>query len=94
MTSFAQLDSTQTAPTPTVDAAEQALYLDGVADGAHGDKPSRNEEAYVLGYAEGIRRTRNQGIGRIQWRRPTDHFAFGYLDGIGNGTDGERNIEF
>jgi hypothetical protein len=56
MTSF-ELDCIRAESEAKTDAACQDLYLDGLTDGAMGAKPQRNEEPYVLGYADGIRRT-------------------------------------
>lgn len=70
------------------------FYCNGLTDGAMGAKPQRNEEAYILGYAEGIRRTRNHGIGEIRWSSPYQKFAFGFVDSIGNCIDGENNSQY
>jgi hypothetical protein len=93
MTPF-ELDCIRAESEVKTDAVCQDLYLDGLTDGAMGTKPQRNEEPYVLGYAEGIRRTRGQEVGEIRWSSPYQKFAFGFVDGIGNGTDGESNYEF
>lgn len=74
------IDSIQEQRAAKADGAFQELYLDGLTDGAFGDRPQRNEEPYVLGYAEGLRRTRDKGEGEIRRSKPTDHFAFGYVD--------------
>lgn len=47
--------------------ADQELYSEGKTDAAFGYVPQRNEEQYILGYAEGIRDTRSQGVGMIAW---------------------------
>lgn len=89
-----ELDCIRAESETKTDAVCQDFYLDGLTDGAMGAKPQRNEEPYVLGYAEGIRRTRDQGTGEIHWSSPYQKFAFGFVDGIGNATDGESNYEF
>lgn len=69
MTPF-ELDCIRAESEAKIDAVYQDFYLDGLTDGAIGAKPQRNEEPYILGYAEGVRRTRDQGIGEIRWSSP------------------------
>jgi len=80
MTPAFLIDSIQSEHAEKANQAVQDLYFEGLTDGSFGNQPQRNEEPYVLGYAEGIRRTRDKGEGAIRWPRYSDHFAFGLVD--------------
>lgn len=47
------------------DVIAEELRLEGLTDGAFGNLPQYSEEAYLLGYIEGIKRLKCDRSGRI-----------------------------
>jgi hypothetical protein len=69
-------------------------HLDGATDAALGRLPEFVDEDYLAGYVGKLKELPRDGEGRIVHYSPNQHFAYGFIDGIGNHTDGESNSEF
>lgn len=76
------------------DKAREDLYLDGSTDAAFGRLPEFADETYLAGYIAKLKELPQDAAGRIRYDSPRKHFAFGYMDGVGNAIDGESNDEF
>jgi ribosome modulation factor len=68
-------------------------YTDGENDAAFGRLPVYAHEAYLEGYVAQLKKRPKDDEGRIQHYSPRQHFAFGWMDGVGDRTDGESNYE-
>jgi hypothetical protein len=88
------IDTIQQELAQQAEQAFQSRYLDGFADADCGRLPAFLDDAYLAGYTTRLRELPTDGVGRIIHPTPQRHFAFGYIDGIGDSIDGENNVEF
>ena len=71
------------------------FYLDGAADAAFGRLPEYADPAYLEGYCNKLKQLpQDPETGKLQHYTPRQHFAYGFMDGVGDRTDGEGNAEF
>jgi hypothetical protein len=75
------------------DSAE-TRYADGAKDATYGRLPEYADDAYLAGYVAKLKQLPTQESGRIRHYSPCQHFAFGFMDGIGDGIDGESIREY
>lgn len=73
------------------DRIREEQYLDGATDAAFGRLAQFADEAYLAGYVAKLKELPRDATGYILHHSPDQHFAFGYLDGVGNAIDGESN---
>lgn len=74
--------------------ADETYYTKGEDDAAFGRLPVYAHAAYLEGYVAQLKKQPTDAEGRIQHYSPRQHFAFGWMDGVGDRTDGESNYEF
>jgi hypothetical protein len=71
--------------------AAEACYIDGISDANRGILPQSVDSVYLEGYMAQTQKLPHDKSGRIMRKAPTQHFAFGYMDGVGNAINGEDN---
>lgn len=62
------------------DAIAEQLRLDGLTDGAFGNLPQYTEEAYLLGYIEGIKRLKCEPEGASRTRHRPGRILYYQVD--------------
>jgi hypothetical protein len=72
----------------------QTWYIDGENDARFGRMPEYAHDAYLEGYVAQLKQLPTNEQGRLIHYHPSQHFAFGYIDGIGDRADGESNYEY
>ena len=72
----------------------ESRFVDGENDAAFGRLPAFADEVYLEGYFAQLKKLPKDAEGRIQHYSPRQHFAFGWMDGVGERTDGESNYEY
>jgi hypothetical protein len=72
----------------------QTRFIDGENDAAFGRLPEYADAGYLEGYVAQLRKLPKDTDGRLIHYHPSQHFAFGRMDGIGDCTDGESNYEY
>jgi hypothetical protein len=80
------------------DATRLSIYetrlIDGENDAAYGRLPEYADAGYLEGYVAQLKKLRRDSEGRLIHYSPRQHFAFGYMDGVGDRSDGESNYEY
>jgi hypothetical protein len=94
MTPDFMIDTLQQELAERAEQAFQSQYLNGFTDADCGRLPTFLDDAYLTGYIAKLRELPTDAIGRILHPTPQRHFAFGYMDGIGDSIDGESNLDF
>lgn len=77
----------------TCQEIDETYYTDGANDAAFGRLPVYAHEAYLEGYVAQLKKQPRDESGKIQHYSPRQHFAFGWMDGVGDYTDGESNYD-
>jgi hypothetical protein len=72
----------------------QTRFIDGENDAAFGRLPEYADAGYLEGYVGRLKQLPKDSEGRLVHYSPRQHFAFGYIDGIGDRSDGESNYEY
>jgi hypothetical protein len=72
----------------------QTRFIDGENDAAFGRLPEYADAGYLEGYVGRLKQLPQDSQGRLVHYSPRQHFAFGYIDGIGDRSDGESNYEY
>jgi hypothetical protein len=72
----------------------QTWYIDGENDARFGRMPEYAHDAYLEGYVAQLKQLPINEQGRLIHYHPSQHFAFGWIDGIGDRPDGESNYEY
>jgi hypothetical protein len=77
------------------EAARLSIYETRVSNGENdatfGRLPEYADAGYLEGYVGRLKRLPRDSEGRLIHYSPRQHFAFGYIDGIGDCADGESN---
>jgi hypothetical protein len=72
----------------------ETRFIDGENDAAFGRLPEYADAGYLEGYVGRLKQLPKDSEGRLVYYSPRQHFAFGYIDGIGDRSDGESNYEY